>query len=80
MERAEIYKCKDSGSKESRCGVEWRAGLFTRIGSLIVKWSCSQRWWESSKGCESLIKTAEEERRRNLRKDEEGKAKEDPYG
>ena len=38
----------------------------------MVKCSCSQRWWESSKGWESLVKIAQEVRRRNFRKDEEG--------
>ena len=78
MERAEIYKCKDSGSKESRQD-EKEEGRVVHT-SLMVKCSCSQRWWESLKGWESLVKIAQEVRRRNFRKDEEGKRRKILYG
>ena len=48
----------------TRANPEWRTETGSeespKLGNLIVKWSGTQGWWESSKGWESQVKTVEE--------------------
>ena len=49
-----------------------RAGVVHRSwDSLMTKWSGSQRWWETSKGWDSFVSTAEEICGTALKKDED---------
>ena len=41
----------------------------------MLKWTGTQRWWETSKDCESFVKTAEGLRKRSLRRNEDNKMK-----
>ena len=42
---------------------------------MMLKWTGTQRWWEISKDWESFVKTAEDLRKRSLRRNEENKMK-----